>query len=100
VQRDKVAFGQKLIERYQFDGQFSRCRFADEWIKRNNAHIEGFRPGCHFAADAAETDETSVLPRTSAPTTIFPSGPRAYPHQILEAAGQAPATAQRYVRQH
>src|SRR5947208_3047125 len=58
VERDEIAFGQKLIERHQFHGQLSCCRFADEWIKRNNAHIEGFCPGCHLAADATETNET------------------------------------------
>ena len=61
VQGDKIAFGQKLIERHKFHGKFSCRRFADEWIIRNNTHIKRFRPGCHLAADTAKTDKAQSL---------------------------------------
>src|SRR5260370_12617589 len=73
VQRDKVAFGQKLLERYQFHGPLSCCRFADESTKRNNAPIEGFPPGCHLAAAAPDPHEPPPLaPHIHSPPQFSP----------------------------
>ncbi len=73
VQRNKIAFGKKLIERHEFHGQFPRCRFADERIISDDAHIESFRPRRHFAPDAAKTHQPQSL------STHFGAGRRFFP---------------------
>jgi len=76
VERDKVAFGQKLIERHEFHGQFSCRRFADEWIKTRQRAYRTLPPEMPPTLPMRPRPmRPRVLPRTSAPDDDFSQRP-------------------------